>query len=281
MLTQYGERLRYQEVVSTPPMSLPVHNTAVKQQTRIASDVGDEDLKLDEFIREATQAVEQDSGRSLVMQTRKTYIDRFPSTAYGSEYIDDIELRGCPVAKVDSVVYVDNAGASQTWSSASYQINAADEPARLRYVWGGTWPTARDQEKSICVTYKCGYAIPYTAVASTDVITMKGYTPVNGESFRLSNSGGDLPGGLLRYTDYYVIGASGSTCQLSLSAGGAAVDITSVGGGLHFLGEINPLAIQAIMLRVALNYVDREGAEYGKCRDGYWSRIYSLRYEGV
>lgn len=281
MLTTYGEQLRYQEVVSTAPMSLPVHRAAVKLHARLGLDVNDEDAMLDSYIREATRAVEQDGGRSLVMQTRKTYIDRFPSTAYGDENIEDIEIRGCPVAAVDSVTYVDNAGATQVWSSASYQVNAADEPARLRYVWGGMWPTARQQEKSICVTAKCGYAIPFTAVASTDVLTWRGYTPVNGDVYRLSNSGGALPGGLSVDTDYYVVNASGSTSKLSLTAGGSAVDITDTGNGIHFLGEISPLAVQAIMLRVALNYVDREGAEYQKCRDGYWSRIYSLRYEGV
>lgn len=281
MLTQYGNTLRYQEVVSAAPMSLAVHRNAVKQHARLGLDVNEEDALLDSYIREATQAVEQDSGRSLVMQTRKTYIDRFPSTIYGDIYTEDIELRGCPVTAVDSVTYVDNAGTTQTWSSASYQTNAADEPARLRYVWGGMWPTARQQEKSICITAKCGYAVPFTVVASTDVLTWRGYTPVNGDVYRLSNSGGALPNGLARETDYYVVNASGSTCKLSLTSGGSAVDITDAGYGLHFLGEIPPLATQAIMLRVAMNYVDREGAEYSKCRDGYWSRIYSLRYEGV
>ena len=47
------------------------------------------------------------------------------------------------------------------------------------------------------------------------------------------------------------------------------------------MGELNPLATQAIYLRVAMSYVDREGAEYEQCFRGYWAKIYGLRYEGV
>jgi hypothetical protein len=39
--------------------------------------------------------------------------------------------------------------------------------------------------------------------------------------------GTTLPGGLKPNTDYFVIGASGSTCQLSATSGGAAVTIAN------------------------------------------------------
>lgn len=273
MKTANGEQLRYQQVVSVKPATLPVHRAAVRLHCRLGTDVTEDDALLDDYIREATEAVELHSGRALVMQTRKTYLDQFPLG-------QDIEIRGCQVVKVDSVTYTDNAGAVQTWASSAYQVNVADEPARLRYVWGGYYPVARLQEKSICVTAKCGYAIPFTVVATTNTLTLRGYVPVDGESFRVSNSGGELPGGLETGTDYYVRDSSGQTCKLALTAGGTAIDITSAMNGLHFLGEINPQAVQAIYLRVAMNYADREGADYKACEEGYWSRINSLRYEG-
>ena len=283
MRTQFGEQLRYQDRVSTKPATLPVHVRALRQHVRLGMDITEEDPTLLDYLREATQAVEQDSGRALVCQTRKLYLDQFPSLSPNTSTgpAADIELRGCPVIGVDSIAYTDDAGAVQTWSAASYQVNAADEPARVRYVWGGYYPSARQQEKSICVTYKAGYVIPFSVVASTNVLTLRGITPTNGDVYRVSNSGGDLPTGLETGADYHVIDASGATCKLSLSAGGAAVDITSAGLGLQFLGELNPLATMAIYLRVAMSYADREGAEYDQCFRGYWSKIYGLRYEGA
>ncbi len=272
MQTLHGEQLRYQETVSVRPHSLPVHRVAVRLHARLGADVTEEDPLLDDYIREATGAVEQDSGRALVMQTRKTFLDRFP--------VEDIEIHGCPIPLVDSVTYTDDNAVVQTWDDDAYQVNLADEPARLRYVWGGFWPTARIQERAICVTAKCGYAIPYTVNATTDVLTLKGYTPTNGDVYRLSNSGGAIPSGLTADVDHYVVNATGSTCKLALTAGGSAIDITSTGSGLNFLGEINPLAIQAIYLRVAGMYADREGAEHARLVDAYWSRIHSLRYGG-
>jgi hypothetical protein len=282
--TQFGEQLRYQEVVAVGPGSLPVHRNDVKMHIRQATDVTWEDNLIDNQIREATVAVEQDSHRCLVMQTIQTYIDRFPLLSRNQAGLDlyptnNIEIRRCPVFSVDSITYTDYNGAVQTWSLSTYaQYNTADEPCQIRYKWGGMWPIARLQEKSICITTHNGYLVPFTASANT--LTLNGYTPVNGDKWRVSNSGGAIPSGLSLMTDYYVINASGQTCQLSTTAGGSAVSLSDAGSGYNFLGEIHPLAFQAILLRVGMEYVDREGAEYNRCRDGYWSKINGLRYEG-
>lgn len=285
MRTQFGEQLRYQSRVSVGPRALPVHRDAVKLHVRLGTDVSGEDAAIDSYIREATQAVEQDSGRALVMQTVKTYLDQFPlpSGNYsGMESVpmNNIEIRHCPVYSFDSLTYTDYNGTEQTWNlSTSAQYNTTDEPATLRYKWGGMWPVARQQEKSICITTHNGYAVPFTSSGNT--LTVAGYTPTNGDIWRVSNSGGALPAGLSAMTDYYVVSASGQTCSLSLTAGGAAVTLSTSGVGQHFLGEIPPLAIMAIYLRIAMSYGDREGAEYEQCKAGYWCKIYALRYEGV
>ncbi len=263
---------------------MPVYRDAVKLHARIGLDVTNEDSMLDDYIRDAVRAVEQDCGRALVMQSRQLFVDRFPLLSHSQAGFDlyptnNIEVRGCPVKSIDSITYTDYNGVVQTWAPSMYQVNIMDEPCQIRYVWGGLWPIARLQEKSICVSYHCGYVVPYSVASS--VLTLSGYTPTNGDTWRVSNSGGTLPGGLALGTDYYVVNASGQTCQLSLTLSGAPITISSAGTGLNFLGELNPLAVQAIYLRVAMNYVDREGAEYAQCERGYWSKIYGLRYEGI
>jgi len=46
---------------------------------------------------------------------------------------------------------------------------------------------------------------------------------------------GTLPSPLDSTSVYYTVNSSGNTCKLSLSLGGAAVDITDTGTGLHYL----------------------------------------------
>lgn len=71
----------------------------------------------------------------------------------------------------------------------------------------------------------------FTADAGTDTITFSTYTPTNGERFYLYNSGGALPAGLDTDKVYYAIGSSSTSCQLSETSGGSAVDITDAGTG--------------------------------------------------
>jgi hypothetical protein len=72
----------------------------------------------------------------------------------------------------------------------------------------------------------------FTANATTDVLTLSGGGSIpNGGRVRLSTTG-TLPGGLIA-GDYFIVGSSGSTVQLSTSFGGSAVNITDAGTGTH------------------------------------------------
>lgn len=77
----------------------------------------------------------------------------------------------------------------------------------------------------------------FTAVAATDVITVTSRAPRNGDRVRLVNSGGALPAGLIADKDYFVRDASGQTCKLSATLGGAAIDLTGAGTGTHYFGQ--------------------------------------------
>ena len=74
----------------------------------------------------------------------------------------------------------------------------------------------------------------FTANAGTDVITISGgsWELWENRAIQLTTSG-TLPAGLALATTYYLKGVSGATAQLSLTAGGAAVDITDTGTGTH------------------------------------------------
>jgi hypothetical protein len=74
----------------------------------------------------------------------------------------------------------------------------------------------------------------FTADDVTDTITFTGsfrttpYTPVNGDILYISAESGELPSGLSDETRYFVVNASGNSCQLALTSGGAPVDIGTI-----------------------------------------------------
>lgn len=68
------------------------------------------------------------------------------------------------------------------------------------------------------------------AIAATDTIWAPGHTLVNGEKAIVwAPAGVTLPTGLTADTEYFVVGVSGNSLQLSLTSGGTAIDITADG----------------------------------------------------
>ena len=64
---------------------------------------------------------------------------------------------------------------------------------------------------------------------TTDTITSTGHGLVNGAQVNYSNQGGASITGLTSGNDYYVVGATANTFQLSATANGAAIDLTGTG----------------------------------------------------
>lgn len=75
-------------------------------------------------------------------------------------------------------------------------------------------------------------AYTFTAVGSTDVFTAPGSAYSNNDTVWLGNTvGGTLPTGVDTATMYYIVNVSGDTFKLSLTSGGAAINITTDGSG--------------------------------------------------
>jgi uncharacterized phiE125 gp8 family phage protein len=63
-----------------------------------------------------------------------------------------------PVLSIDSVAYVDEAGAAQAIASGDYQWRKERFAARLRPAYNMSWPTVRRQFDAVTVTFTAGYA---------------------------------------------------------------------------------------------------------------------------
>lgn len=83
-----------------------------------------------------------------------------------------------------------------------------------------------------------GGGLAFDAGADTFTFYNAGYVMRNGLSVRDFKSSGSIPGGLSAATNYYMINVSNddpttdyTTCQLSLTPGGSAVNLTDTGSG--------------------------------------------------
>lgn len=85
------------------------------------------------------------------------------------------------------------------------------------------------------------FAGAFTALA-TDTFTAPGAGfATNDRAAFYAGTGNTLPAGITEGVVYWVVGASGDTFQVSLTQGGAAIDITAAGDGLAY--RVSPITI--------------------------------------
>jgi len=232
--------------VVIPPACLPVHLDALKPH--VTQDMDDDDASLMVYLAAACRYVEERLCRTLVATRLKHSCLSTPT--------DLIPLLRPPLIGVVSVNYTDSAGDAQTVTD--YRVDADSYIPNLWPAVDDVWPTCQSGPGAFSVTYDAGYLAPITANASTDVLTVAGRTLEDGAAVVLSNSGGSLPGGLEARTVYYVRDVSGQTFKVSATDGGSAIDLTSVGSGANFVGEMPEQITHAILLHAAESYKNRE-----------------------
>lgn len=74
-----------------------------------------------------------------------------------------IELLHDPIQTVDSITYIDPAGAEQTLSTDVYTLDKTI-PSRILLKPNQTWPATMDMPNAVTVTYTCGYGDDASAV---------------------------------------------------------------------------------------------------------------------
>ena len=233
-------------------------------RSQVNQDSSFDDEKLDIYIRAARKFAETLCNRTLIATRYRLTLDAFPDEAPpDSEFGPILTLAFGPVLKVVSITYVDTNGDWQTVDSALYVVDLGSV-TRIALVPGQSWPTADSRIGAVRVTYDAGDAAAVTVVAATDVFTIKGgiwATLAVNDVVRLSNSGGVLPSPLLADTDYYIQSLpSATTFTLSETEGGAAIDITDVGTGTHYIGSVPDDVLSWMRLRIGGLYENREDA---------------------
>lgn len=131
-------------------------------------------------------------------------------------------------------------GATKLWAGSvdevdERSITEASPTGRYYGIRAVSWEQYLD--KRFCYNSSTGRPLiyernfEYTADAGTDTLTCTvSHGLSNGDRVRVkAHANGAIPGGLSATVEYYVISASGAALQLSLTAGGAAVNLTDAG----------------------------------------------------
>ena len=255
------------------PAAEPISLAEAKRHLRI--DDTSSDTHVAALIMAARDHVETYCRRALITRTLDWRLDHFPAS--GSLYLPSPPLRS-----VTSITYVDTAGATQTWTSTLWTSDIYSEPGRIQPAYGEVWPSTREQPNAATIRFKAGYATKFTATAADDILTAAGHVLATGDLTRLYMSGPEsvaatssvaavgaaaLPAGLAENTDYYAVTVVAATStKLSLTSGGAAVDITGAGtgtGSQFYLGVIPRPILDAMLLMLTHWYENRGPVNIG------------------
>lgn len=147
-MTTYGWALRR---IVDPPIE-PLTLEEAKQQCQIDADLTEQDAAIQRFIRAARELAESYTRQSFVEQTW-----RLTAEAWPTQDCQAIVLPNGPILAIESVTYLDSAGARIALESSDYWVSTYDAPARLYPAFNTTWPSARLYPGSIEITYRAGY----------------------------------------------------------------------------------------------------------------------------
>lgn len=142
-------------VVTEGPAEEPLSLAEAKLHLRVGNpelspDIHPDDTLIETLIISARETCEAFTQSALVTQTIELRLDCFPH--------GEMLLPRSPVQHVNSVKYIDGAGALQTWDSALYQVDTRSKPARIRPMPGVSWPSIKaGMMAAVTVEYVAGY----------------------------------------------------------------------------------------------------------------------------
>jgi uncharacterized phiE125 gp8 family phage protein len=107
------------------------------------------------LIRSARQAVEQETGLSLIPRVLEVSSPNFFED--GQECRGYIELPGGPVHNITALTYIDTSGVEQTLDPIKYRIDRRKPVARIIPAYGAMFPDHRSDFDAVKVRYTAGY----------------------------------------------------------------------------------------------------------------------------
>lgn len=161
------------------------------------------DPQLVAWIVAARQFCETYTHRAFITQTLDLMLDGFPY--WSNERLVDagaIWIPKAPLVSVTSISYVDTAGATQTWGSSNYTVDAPTGPearqGRIVPAYSIYYPVTRAVPNAVTVRFVAGYgaasAVPYGIKAAMKLLIGSWWQ--NRESVIVSHIVAELPMGV-------------------------------------------------------------------------------------
>ncbi len=150
--------MEYSLIRTVAPTLKPLSVADVKAHLGVS--VSEFDAQLESLLNRAIEWLENRTDRALLTQTWRVKLDRFPSK--------EIALPRAPLQSVSSIQYVDTDGATQTWSSSSYDVDTDSEPGVVRLAWQESFPQTRAIDRAITIDFVAGWtaAVPEAAIGA-------------------------------------------------------------------------------------------------------------------
>ncbi len=138
----------------------PINMAEAKLHLRVDHDEEDDMIQI--YLKSAVATVEEYTRRAIVNQTWQMTLPHFPQ-----RYPFEIRLPLGKCSAVNSIVYLDDNGASQTLTGPTSGSPAgtdwqedlsSDEGARIRPPVSGDWPTVQDEAiQPVTISFVVGY----------------------------------------------------------------------------------------------------------------------------
>lgn len=130
----------------------PVTVAELKAHLQYAQAFTGSDQELQGYLVAAREQWESDCGVVCCDSRWRIALDQWPSADVG------FHLPVRPVSSVVSIQYVDTSGATQTWASSNYTLDAGRGSPVVWYAYNVTTPSLRSQRNAVTITYQAGYA---------------------------------------------------------------------------------------------------------------------------
>lgn len=135
------------------PTGNPVTLAEAKVHLRVSAAADDADITA--MVTAATGQLDGRDGilgRALVTQQWQLLLDCFPGASV-------IKMPLPPLQSVESITYVDAAGATQTLPTSVYAVDTASEPGVVSLKFAQVWPSTRTERNAVTIAFTAGYGV--------------------------------------------------------------------------------------------------------------------------